>query len=422
MALNAAAALLDELMGRSRNFDPNDQPPELHWDSEEVCKHFLCGFCPHELFTNTRADLGICNKIHDEALRKQYVESGRFEKMGYEEDFLRFLQNMISDVEKRIRRGHQRLALNNAQGILNGGFNSAKEDKINMLTEKINELVSQAEELGCEGKVEEAQGVMKLCDQLKEERTQIQNQSGNEDLPQLKQMEVCEVCGAFLIVGDAPQRQDEHLMGKQHAGYAQVRAEIEKRKVGKMKTKAEVEEKQKEKEEKDREVEKEREDRRKKEKEREERERRDRDKEKERTSRRRSHSRTRRSRSRDRRRSGSRERGSRAGGSRERGSRRGSRDRDRRRRSRSKSRDHRKSSKRSHRTRSRSRDKESSSSRRDRDHKRDKGRDSVSKSQSKDRDVEKRRSSEKEEKSRGHSPRTRSDDDGVHSEGDTKKD
>ena len=56
-------------------------------------------------------------------------------------------------------------------------------------------------------------------------------QSVTEDLPQLKQMEVCEVCGAFLIVGDAPQRQDEHLMGKQHAGYAQVRAEIEKRKV-----------------------------------------------------------------------------------------------------------------------------------------------------------------------------------------------
>ena len=37
--------------------------------------------------------------------------------------------------------------------------------------------VPQAEELGCEGKVEEAQGVMKLCDQLKEERLQIQNVS-----------------------------------------------------------------------------------------------------------------------------------------------------------------------------------------------------------------------------------------------------
>ncbi|GBO99762.1 Luc7-like protein 3 [Eumeta japonica] len=31
-----------------------------------------------------------------------------------------------------------------------------------------------------------------------------------------KQMEVCEVCGAFLIVGDAQQRIEDHLMGKQH--------------------------------------------------------------------------------------------------------------------------------------------------------------------------------------------------------------
>ena len=34
--------------------------------------------------------------------------------------------------------------------------------------------IIQAEELGCEGKVEEAQGVMKLCEQLKEERTEME--------------------------------------------------------------------------------------------------------------------------------------------------------------------------------------------------------------------------------------------------------
>jgi len=32
----------------------------------------------------------------------------------------------------------------------------------------------QAEKLGCEGRIEEAQGVLKLCDQLKEERTALQ--------------------------------------------------------------------------------------------------------------------------------------------------------------------------------------------------------------------------------------------------------
>lgn len=35
---------------------------------------------------------------------------------------------------------------------------------------------------------------------------------------QEKQMEVCPVCGAFLIVGDAQQRIDDHLSGKQHVG------------------------------------------------------------------------------------------------------------------------------------------------------------------------------------------------------------
>ncbi|KAL8595069.1 hypothetical protein ACOMHN_002047 [Nucella lapillus] len=392
MASNAAAALLDELMGRTRNCDPNERPAELYWKDDTVCKYFLCGFCPHELFTNTRADLGLCNKIHDENFRKQYQDSIRFEKEGYEEDFLHFLQNMISDVEKRIRRGHQRLALNNSQNM-NGGIPSAKEEKMNMLTEKINELISQAEELGGEGKVEEAQGVMKLCDQLREERIQMQNQASNDESPQFKQMEVCEVCGAFLIVGDAPQRQDEHLMGKQHAGYAQVRAEIEKIK---MKKKAMLEEKeqkrQQERLERDRAVEKEREERRRTEKEREDRERRERDKGRERERRRRS-----RSRSKDRRRSGSRER---------------HKSKDKRRHSRSRSRD-RKSSKRSH--RSRSRDKEGSSSRKDR---RDRDRDSHSRSKDQGGDRRYGSDGDYEGGGGGRSP----EEEGMLSEGDTKKD
>lgn len=33
----------------------------------------------------------------------------------------------------------------------------------------------QAEELGCEGKVEEAQGMMMLCEKLKEERNDLES-------------------------------------------------------------------------------------------------------------------------------------------------------------------------------------------------------------------------------------------------------
>ena len=48
---------------------------------------------------------------------------------------------------------------------------------------------------------------------------------------QEKQMEVCEVCGAFLIVGDAQARVDDHLMGKQHMGYAKIKTAIAELKV-----------------------------------------------------------------------------------------------------------------------------------------------------------------------------------------------
>ena len=36
--------------------------------------------------------------------------------MGYEEEFLKFLQSLVAEVERRIQRGHQRLALNSTLG------------------------------------------------------------------------------------------------------------------------------------------------------------------------------------------------------------------------------------------------------------------------------------------------------------------
>ena len=46
------------------------------------------------------------------------------------------------------------------------------------MTEKINVLVDKAERAGCEGDVEEAQGVLKLCDQFREEREDLKKQIG----------------------------------------------------------------------------------------------------------------------------------------------------------------------------------------------------------------------------------------------------
>uniref|UniRef100_A0A9J8D215 Luc7-like protein 3 n=1 Tax=Cyprinus carpio carpio TaxID=630221 RepID=A0A9J8D215_CYPCA len=333
----SAAQLLDELMGRDRNLAPDEKRCNVRWDHETVCKYYLCGFCPAELFTNTRSDLGPCEKIHDENLRKMYEKSSRFMKDGYERDFLRYLQSLLAEVERRIRRGHARLALSQAQQNSGAPGPSGKnEEKAQVLTTKIEELVVQIEELGSEGRVEEAQGMMKLVEQLKEEREQLSsNPSTIESFAaQEKQMEVCEVCGAFLIVGDAQSRVDDHLMGKQHMGYAKIKATVEELKEklrrrsgeperddpGKKEREdreREREEREKRRKEEEKEKEKEREKEREREREKEREREREKERERERDRRRRSHSNSRhssraserrRSRSRDRKRSRSKER------------------------------------------------------------------------------------------------------------------
>jgi len=41
----------------------------------DVCKNFLVAFCPNELFTNTKADLGTCSLLHETKLRATYQHS-----------------------------------------------------------------------------------------------------------------------------------------------------------------------------------------------------------------------------------------------------------------------------------------------------------------------------------------------------------
>ncbi|KAE8577101.1 hypothetical protein XENTR_v10004435 [Xenopus tropicalis] len=329
----SAAQLLDELMGRDRNLAPDEKRTNVHWDHESVCKYYLCEFCPAELFTNTRSDLGPCEKIHDENLRKQYEKSSRYMKCGYEKDFLRYLQSLLAEVERRIRRGHARLALSQSQQASGSvGPAGKNEEKIQVLTDKIDGLLQQIEELGSEGKVEEAQGMMKLVEQLKEERELLKSTTSTIEsfAAQEKQMEVCEVCGAFLIVGDAQSRVDDHLMGKQHMGYAKIKSTVEelKEKLRKKSSDPDREERSKrerddKEREKEKEKEKEREEREKKRRREEEAKEKERNREREKRKRSRSGSRNssrtsdrrgsrsrdhKRSRSRDRKRSRSRER------------------------------------------------------------------------------------------------------------------
>lgn len=184
MATSHIASMLDELMGRNRNFLKGDSKARvLKWSDPDVCRYFVVDFCPHDLFTNTKADLGPCGKIHDEEMRRNFHEDKDvYKKSPYYDDFLRFCQRMLSDLQNRIKRAKERLLLTqqNEERMLNaggtgasGGQNVEADEKIVLLSEKITCLVAEAEQAGTQGNVEQAQGLMKLCDQLREERDNL---------------------------------------------------------------------------------------------------------------------------------------------------------------------------------------------------------------------------------------------------------
>jgi len=217
--------LLDELMGKDRNLLPADrQNRGLHFSDAEVCKYFICGFCPNELFVNTKSDLGPCTKVHDEACKQEFQSSKKKNTYPFEREFLQYLERLIDDLDRKIKKGHERLD-HQEDPYQPSGENA---EKIGAISSRIQLLLKQVEDLAEAGNVDESQMVMKQVDVLKTEKEQIQLLSEARSVTsQEKRMKVCDICGAFLVVGDTEKRIQSHLEGKQHQGYALIRKTLE---------------------------------------------------------------------------------------------------------------------------------------------------------------------------------------------------
>ena len=50
--------LLDQLMGAARNDGENTKVVRENFKGQWICKNYLMGFCPYEVFKNTKLDYG----------------------------------------------------------------------------------------------------------------------------------------------------------------------------------------------------------------------------------------------------------------------------------------------------------------------------------------------------------------------------
>ncbi|KAI9818855.1 MAG: splicing factor [Pycnora praestabilis] len=211
--------LLEQLMGAGAS----SRSSQLSITDPKVCRSYIVGTCPHDLFTNTKQDLGPCPKVHSEPLKSEYETSQEKSRYGFEYDYMRDLQKYIDECNRRIDAAQRRLEktpdeIRQTNALLK---------QISDLSRTINNGLLEVSILGEEGSVSQALTEffkVKQAKQNKEEKErELKSLSDTSGPSGHQKLQVCDVCGAYLSRLDNDRRLADHFYGKMHLGYAQMR-------------------------------------------------------------------------------------------------------------------------------------------------------------------------------------------------------
>jgi hypothetical protein len=213
---------LDELMGKDRNLPIKDKLRlNKHFDNNEVCKYYLLNFCPHDLFPNTKSDLGPCKKRHDQFYKQQFEKDSNKEnfQVKYEDSLMDFLEGLIAEVDNKMKKSLERIEA----PLPDTEKPKDLVDQIRLIDIKIQDLLEQAEKFGELGRIDDSQLIMGQIEKLKEQKVELNTMSEYPMMIKEKQMKVCEVCGALQSLQDNEKRLVTHMEGRLHTGYAKIR-------------------------------------------------------------------------------------------------------------------------------------------------------------------------------------------------------
>ncbi|KAF2713889.1 LUC7-domain-containing protein [Pleomassaria siparia CBS 279.74] len=229
MAAAETRRLLEQLMGEQLMSGSDQRAPQLTMKDPKVCRSYIVGNCPHDLFTNTKQDFGTCPKTHSEALKVEYQDATADQKRqwGFEFDYLRDMQKYVDECNRRIDQAQRRLE--KTPDEIRQTNNLLKQ--INDLTKSIEAGMLEVQTMGEEGLVNLAVTEFFKVRQKKQEKDERERElkaladtggpSGHQKL------QVCDVCGAYLSRLDNDRRLADHFYGKMHLGYAQMRKSYE---------------------------------------------------------------------------------------------------------------------------------------------------------------------------------------------------
>lgn len=229
-------ALLEQLMGKDALISPQVRHRDVEMASPRVCKAFLVGDCPHDLFSATKLNIGKCPLLHLEKHKLEYEyltkKGNRFPEFEYE--YYKTLRKYIEEIDFTIAAALRRLE-----------HTPEEKAKIATVTRELDSvdttiglMTSEITHLGKAGEVHKALQENAKLDALLRKRELLAEQARviAENVGQSSQqrLQPCEICGAYLSRLDSDRRLADHYVGKIHLGYVQMRVAFDelKRKYG----------------------------------------------------------------------------------------------------------------------------------------------------------------------------------------------
>lgn len=218
--------ILEQLMGADALDPRSSRRQELDLHDPKICKSFLVGTCPHDLFVGTKQDLGPCRRQHMEKYKMEYEAQKRrgVEFPELELEYERDLERYVKESDMRVEEANAKLE-------------RTPEDEAQM-AKMLAELESidigirvgleELELLGEAGEIMKAGEQAEVVEKLKEENKRKLNEYDNfvekAGFSGHQKLQVCVLCGAYLSRLDNDRRLADHFMGKMHMGYRIMRA------------------------------------------------------------------------------------------------------------------------------------------------------------------------------------------------------
>ncbi|XP_039034149.1 putative RNA-binding protein Luc7-like 2 isoform X1 [Hibiscus syriacus] len=172
--MDAMRKQLDVLMGANRNGDVREVNRKYY--DRDVCRLFLSGLCPHELFQLTKMDMGPCPKVHSLQLRKEYEEENEKGVDNYDRELEDAIDRLIVECDRKIGRALRRLEDEDAKAAIAISVSEVTQTpEMLELSKQIKQKLKEADQHDLEGKTDLKVRALEEVEELRTTRADKQS-------------------------------------------------------------------------------------------------------------------------------------------------------------------------------------------------------------------------------------------------------